>query len=194
MVNFSIIYLVPRSPMGSCCLPAEELKRAAFLLLRHIWHCNTQGLPAFIITNKCCALLISFDIKATHFHHRIRRGGEAVIFCGTFQSRSSLIVFPPVRWCVALCYPDFPPRRGGTIDRFAEIILKNVLILLTQKYLRCAKSETGIVIVVITINFRILLQYFFYFLFQNSFSNTVNNINFMQVITNCFFEEIFTVI
>lgn len=119
---------------------------------------------------------------------------RAVIFCGTFQSRSSLIVFPPVRWCVALCYPDFPLRRGGTIDRFAEIILKNVFILSTQKYLRCAKSETVIVIVVITVNFRILFQYFLYFLFQNPFSNTVNNINFMQVITNCFFEEIFAVI
>lgn len=71
LANFSIIYLVPKSPMGSCCLPAEELKRAAFLLLRHIWHCNTQGLPEFIITNKFCALNLSFDKSATHFHHRL---------------------------------------------------------------------------------------------------------------------------
>lgn len=68
--------------------------------LRHIWHCNPQGLP---ITN----IATYYRELLPHIFTLSPIAIGAVIFCGTFSYNVETLQ-PPVRWCGALCYPDFP--------------------------------------------------------------------------------------
>lgn len=102
------IYLVLPSLAKSICLPAGIGRAALNRLLTG--HFSTQGLPIPYVTRRNRALLPHvFTLTLTsagEAQARRQTTSRAVIFCGacclSFES-------PPVRWCVALRCPDFPP-------------------------------------------------------------------------------------
>ena len=92
--EIAAIYLGDTLLHHSICLPAG-IGRAALNRLP-IGHFSTKGLPIIAVTCNYRALL----------PHIFTLTFTAVIFCGA-------ICIPPggtpsVRWCVALCCPDFP--------------------------------------------------------------------------------------
>ncbi len=96
-------------PRASCeCWAGNPLRRYA---PRFTWHFNTQGLSSPHVAVPGRALLPHvFTLTA-------RDGREAVIFCDTALYPRDRV--PPVRRCVALRCPDFPPhsavkRSGAT--------------------------------------------------------------------------------
>jgi hypothetical protein len=89
---------------GNLYLPTHQLGRAALKRWR-IWHFSTQGLPRSIVANKPRGLLPHVFTLASR---RGVTGGYFLWHC-LFPARGG---DPPVRWCVALCCPDFPWRQG----------------------------------------------------------------------------------
>jgi len=98
----AIIYLRWRSHATCICLPSV-IGRAA-LNRPYTWRFSTQGLPFYNVTITERGLLPHiFTLTLC----------RAVIFCGTF---CTCYQAPPVRWCVALCCPDFPRRDYSQSD------------------------------------------------------------------------------
>lgn len=101
----AIIYLGCCSHSTSFCQPTD-IGRAA---LNHppIWHFSAQGLPhRNVTTTKCRLLLYIFTLTPS-----LRRRLFSVAL-----SVSRLPGIPPVKWCAALCCPDFPLAHHCTSD------------------------------------------------------------------------------
>ena len=81
---------------------------------RCTWHFNPQGLSAPTVADQRRALLPHI-FTLTLFQSIYTDCIRAVIFCDTcyaclFSPEGDTKQTPPVRWCGALCCPDFPPR------------------------------------------------------------------------------------
>ena len=115
------IYLGQPSLADSICLPTRL--RRALLRHRYIWHFSTQGLPRLIVANQPRRLLpYVFTIASC------KRLGRYFLWHCLLPVCNG---YPPVRWCVALCCPDFPCNAKALHDSAAcsdaKIVLGNVV-------------------------------------------------------------------